>query len=146
MVHGEGRDGEIPQHDGDARREGTEVAPLGQITMNTVRAIFPALGVGVDRQRPRLVWPTAPQQAHRKPVELSEMVEVRMGEQDLVNYMHTVALLKLQERRHDAHAAVDELVPHDLALQPLAERVRDIGQPARIPPVPPPVNRCKTSR
>ena len=44
-----------------------------------------------------------------------------MGEQDLVDHMHAVALLKLQERRYNAHAAVDERMAHDMAVLALDE-------------------------
>ena len=60
------------------------------------------------------------------------MVEMRMGEQDLVDDVDAVAVLELQQRRHHAHAAVDQRVPHDLAVLPLDERVRDVGLPVGI--------------
>ncbi len=100
MVHGEGRDGKVSQRYGHARLQRAEVAPLGQVAMDAVGAVFPALLAGIDRQRPGLVRPAVAQQAHRKPVELGEMVEVGMGEQDLVDDMDAVAVLELQQRRH----------------------------------------------
>ena len=45
------------------------------------------------------------------------MVEMRMGEQNFVDDMNAVRVLEIQQRRHDAHAAVDERVPDDLAVR-----------------------------
>ena len=55
MVHGEGRDGKVSQHDGNARLKWAEVAPLGQVAMDAVGAVLPALRAGIDRQRTGLV-------------------------------------------------------------------------------------------
>lgn len=60
------------------------------------------------------------------------MVEMRMGQQDLVDHVHAVALLELQERRYYARPAVDQRVPDDLAALPLDQRVRDVGLPVGI--------------
>jgi hypothetical protein len=83
-------------------------------------------------QHSELIRATATQQAHRQPIELGEMIEVRVCEQDLVDHVDAVALLELQQRRHHAHAAVDERVPHDRSVLLLDERVRDVGLPIGI--------------
>ena len=44
-----------------------------------------------------LIGSATAEQAHRKPIELREMVEVRMGEQNLVDDMDAVAVLELRQ-------------------------------------------------
>jgi hypothetical protein len=55
-----------------------------------------------------------------------------MGEQDLVDDMDAVAVLKLQERRHHAQAAVDERVTQNLPAVVLDQRVGDVCLPVGI--------------
>jgi hypothetical protein len=87
--------------------------------MNAVGAVLPTRNGGVDGQRARLIGSVAAEQAHRQPIELREMVEVRMGEEYFMNNVDAVAVLELQERRHHAHAHVDQSVADDLAVSPL---------------------------
>lgn len=47
------------------------------------------------------------------------MIKMRVSEKDLVNNMHAVCLLKLQQGRHNAHAHVDQCVPDDFLAVPL---------------------------
>jgi len=127
VIHGQRRDRRVPQHEGRARRNWPEVAPLGQVAVDARRAVGPAFGRGVDHQRPGLVRAAVAHQAHRQPIELGEVVQVRVGQQHLVDHVHAVALLELQERRDHAHPDVDQRVPHDLPVAPLHHGVRGVG-------------------
>ena len=60
------------------------------------------------------------------------MVEMRMAEEHLVDDVDAVAMLELQKRGHDAHAAVDERVMDDRPLPPLDERERHVGLPIGV--------------
>jgi hypothetical protein len=60
------------------------------------------------------------------------MIEMRMGEQDLVNEVNAVTVLELQQRRHHAHAHVDQGMTDDPAVLPLDERVGHVGLPVGI--------------
>jgi hypothetical protein len=42
-----------------------------------------------------------------------------MGKQNLMDDVDAVGVLEIQQRRHDAHARVDECMPHNLAIPPL---------------------------
>lgn len=107
VVHGEGRDGEVPQQDGDARLNLPEVAPLGQIAVDAVGAVLPALRAGVDRQRPGLIGSATADQAHRQPIELGEMIKMQMRKQNLMDNVDAMCMLELQQGGYDAHTAVD---------------------------------------
>ena len=60
------------------------------------------------------------------------MVEVRMRQQHLVDDVNAVRALEFQQRRHYAHAAVDERVADDRPLPPLDQRVGDVRLPVWI--------------
>ena len=46
--------------------------------------------------------------------------------------VNAVCMLELQQRRNDAHTAIDERVPDDLAILPLDKRIRDVRLPVGV--------------
>ena len=88
------RDRQIAGFDCPGRLDRPEFAAFSQVRVDAVRPGLPALPTGVDWKRARLVRPTTPQQAHRQPVQLREVIKMRMGQQHLIHDVHAVGFLK----------------------------------------------------
>jgi hypothetical protein len=132
VIDGEGNDRQFRQFEDQTGAQGPELDALGEVGEEPGRAGLPAFRTGVDGQRMWLVGSTVAQQVHRQPVELGEVVEVRVRQQNLVDDPDAVPCLQFQERWHHTHADVDERVADDLRASLADQRERDVRLPVGV--------------